>query len=131
MRINYGDDVSIKINSKPFKGNFTDVNGKNIKAYFFSAKLNIESPNLSTFIIYNDENNLAHIEIAPEDINQAFSKIESIEKLTDDELVTDYCQILLNFIEQNNIEIPDPIPGKPLYIEDQIIQAIKKEHVRK
>ena len=130
MRINYGDDVSIKVNSKPFNGTINIENGNAIKAYFFSAKLNIESPNLSTFIIYNDENNLAQIEIAPEAINQAFGKIESIEKLTDEEIVTDYCQILLNFIEQNNIEIPDPIPGNPLYIEDQIIQAIKKEHTR-
>ena len=131
MRINYGNDVSIKVNSKLFKGTINVENGNPIKAYFFSAKLNIESPTLSTFIIYNDENNLAHIEIAPEAINQSFGKVESIQKLTDEEIVTDYCQILLNFIEQNNIEIPDPIPENPFYIEDKIIQAIKKEHVRK
>lgn len=131
MRINYGDDVSIKINSKPFKGIISNKGGNNIKAYFFSAKLNIESPNLSTFIIFNDENNLTHIEVAPEDINNSFKNIKSFERVSDNELVTDYCQILLNYIEQNNIEIPDPIPGNPFYIEDQIIQAIKKDHIRK
>lgn len=119
---------TVTINGHPFKGIYRLKNGETVNAYFFDARIKPTSP-LHAFIMFEDESNLVHILSGTNEIEEIFAQLPEMEEVPEDELRTTYCNMLLTYIKQNNLDLNESIYGEA-YLEDQIVQSIYKENQR-
>lgn len=115
---------TVTINGHPFKGTYKLKTGEIVDAYFFDARIKPGSP-LHAFIMYEDDMNQVHIVAGTNEIEEVLAQLPNISEVPEEELKTTYCNMLLTYIKQNNLELNNDGLYE-IYLEDQIVQALNR-----
>ena len=115
------NNKTYNINAHPYKGLFRLNEEETKKAFFFDARLLPTKP-LSAYIIYRDDDNSIHILTGSSNLDEIQKTIEYIDDPTEEEIQNEYVPLLMDYIEQNQLDIPEI--NNNSYIEDMIVNAI-------